>query len=108
MQTHTSSAATVICPKCSERIEAHHVRTWVRKDPFGKSDAWDQYHVSCYGDVLKGKEAAHLAAVEAALHRIVAAYQAEAFMCTADFHPEGCQCLRCAVDNASALIGQNA
>ena len=41
-----------------------------------------------------------------ALARVVAAYDRDYFMRTADMHRDGCGCLRCAVDALRALAGE--
>lgn len=42
--------------------------------------------------------------IVAALRRIVAAYDREVLMRTADVHSAGCECLRCAIDNAEDAL----
>lgn len=51
-------------------------------------------------DILKQR----IAELEAALRAMVRGYRNEQPARLADVHPSDCDCLRCAVDNAAALL----
>lgn len=46
-------------------------RTWVRSDPFGKSDEYDVYHSGCRSEQMKEAEKKRLGDLEAALREMV-------------------------------------